>query len=144
MKKPQTGFSLIELMVVVAIIGILAAIAMPLYNDYLVRSRIPAGTSELASRRVQMEQYFQDNRSYVNAPACPTAAVSIKFFDISCQAAATDSAYTLQAVGTGAMSGFTFTIDQSGARTTPISAPYSTQGWSSSTTCWTTGKGGAC
>ena len=66
----QSGFTLIELMIVVAIVGILATIAYPSYTDYVIRGRIPDATSGLAAKRVQMEQFFQDNRTYVGAPAC--------------------------------------------------------------------------
>ena len=66
------GFTLIELMIVVAIIGILAAVALPAYNDYVRRGKIANATSVLSMMRVQMEQYFQDNRTYVGA--CVAAA----------------------------------------------------------------------
>lgn len=52
--KLQKGFTLIELMVVI-----------PAYQDYVTRGRIAEATSELASKRVLMEQWFQDSRSYV-------------------------------------------------------------------------------
>ena len=150
----SSGFTLIELMVVVVIIGILAAIAIPSYTDYVTRSRIPAATSELANRRVQMEQFFQDNRTYVNAPACPTAAVAINdFFNVSCTAAPTATAFTLQAVGrTGsAMAGFTYTINEAGTRTTTLDTTRTSQGWAptgvaagTAINCWVTNKRGQC
>ncbi len=64
--RTVTGFTLIELMVIVAIMGILAAIAIPMYGDYVTRSRIIDGTSKLGDIRTQMEKYFMDNRTYLS------------------------------------------------------------------------------
>ena len=145
LRRPKMkGFSLIELLIAVGIVSILAAIAVPSYRDYITRGRIPQATSELAARRVQAEQYFLDNRTYANTgtfvnPACVNNT-SGQYFDFSCTAAATANAYRAQAVGKGPMAGFTFTIDQAGARATP----FVPAGWTASNTCWITGKGGTC
>ncbi len=64
----QAGFTLIEMMITVAIVGILAAIALPSYNDYILRSKIIDGTTKLGDFRMQMEKYFLDNRRYANTP----------------------------------------------------------------------------
>ena len=138
----SAGFTLIELMIVVAVVGILAAVAMPAYTDYVMRGKIPEATSNLATKRVQMEQFFQDNLTYAGAPACNADASTSQYFTFSCSGAATASAFTLQAVGTGSMAGFTFTVDQSNNKATPA-VP---SGWSSHNpdTCWVTKKGGVC
>ena len=134
------GFTLIELMVVVAIVAILAVVAMPAYTDYIVRGKIPDATSRLSAMQVQMEQFFQDNRTYVNAPTCANDTTSSKYFDYSCAAGTTATAYSLQAVGKASMAGFTYTVNQSGAKaTTAVPAD-----WTASVTCWVTKKDGTC
>lgn len=138
-RDQQRAFTLIELMVTVAIVGILAAVALPAYSSYVIRGKIPDATSRLAALQVQMEQYFQDNRTYIDAPACNNDTDTSKYFVFSCSAA-TATTFVLRAVGSDSMSGFTYTVDQTGAKAT-TSVP---SGWTASTTCWITKKGGVC
>jgi type IV pilus assembly protein PilE len=141
--KVQKGFTLIELMIVVVIVGILAAVALPTYNNYVIRGKIPDANANLASKRVQMEQFYQDNRTYVGGTACNSDTSSSKYFTFSCTGAGAPSAttYIITATGTGSMAGFTYTIDQSNTKTSTITA----SGWAAtSTSCWITKQGGAC
>jgi type IV pilus assembly protein PilE len=142
--KPQSGFSLIELMVVVAIVAILAAIAVPAYQDYVIRGKVPDATSYLATKRVKMEQFFQDNRTYVGAE-CPAAAdtSTSKNFDFTCVATATT--FTATATGKAGMAGFAYTVDQTGAKATAFTSGSPT-GWTAASpnNCWVTRKGGSC
>lgn len=134
------GFTLIELMVVIAIISILAAVALPNYTDYVTRGKIPDATSVLAAKRVRIETYYDNNRTYVDAPDCALDTASSQHFNFSCNPAATANTYTLQAVGKNTMTGFTYTIDQSNSKQTS-SVP---SGWTTNNTCWVTRKGGTC
>jgi len=136
--QKQAGFTLIEVMITVAIVAILATIAVPSYTDYLTRGRIPDATSNLAVKRVQMEQFFLDNRTYVGAPACTADSTVSKYFDFSC-AASDATSYMLQAVGKGSMTGFTFTINQANAKATTVPP-----GWTGNASCWVVRKNGDC
>jgi len=140
--RQATGFTLIELLMVVAVMAILATVALPAYTDFVIRGKIPDATSHLAAKRVQMEQYFQDNRTYAGAPACASDTASSQFFTFSCTVAGSATAFTLQALGTGTMAGFAYTIDQAGSKATGA-VP---SGWSlpSPNSCWVTKKGGIC
>lgn len=136
----SSGFTLIEIMIVAAIVAILSSIAIPSYSDYVTRSKIPEATSALAAKRVQMEQYFQDNHTYASAPACNSDTSTSKYFTFSCTSEPTATAFELRAVGTSSMSGFTYTVDQSNnKKTTAVPS-----GWTTSDSCWVTQKGGSC
>ena len=60
MKKVQQGFTLIELMIVVAIIGILAAIAIPAYQDYTIRAQVSEGLNLAGGAKTAVAEFYQD------------------------------------------------------------------------------------
>ena len=138
--KTNAGVTLIELMITVAVIGILSAIAIPAYQDYVKRGNIPDATSTLAAKRVRLEQYFQDNRKYTGAPECDNDTTSGKYFDFQC-AVETDTTYTLKATGKGSMAGFEYSIDHKNDKSTAITG---VSGWTGNGSCWVTKKGGQC
>lgn len=150
--KPRKagGFTLIEVLIVIAIIGILAAIAVPSYSDYVRRGKITEATATLANMRVQMEQYFQDNRTYlaVGAQPAPCAAGSavpvpanLRFFNVAC--ALTATTFTITATGRAdqAMNGFVFTVNELNAQSSTITASSDTTGYTTNTACWVVRKG---
>jgi type IV pilus assembly protein PilE len=146
-RRANRGFTLIEVMIAVAVVAILAALALPSYRNYVIRGNIPEATSRLLTKQVQMEQWFQDQRTYVGGPGCTTDTTSSNLFDFRCNDgsdAVTATAYIITAVGKGSMNGFKFTVNQAGAKTTR--AVPSGSGWSapSPNNCWTTRKGGIC
>jgi type IV pilus assembly protein PilA len=80
MKKIQSGFTLIELMIVVAIIGILAAIAIPQYQNYVARAQVSEALSLASGGKVALSEYFNTTGEFPadNSDAGMAAATDIK------------------------------------------------------------------
>ena len=138
-RSPAQGFTLIEVMIVVAIIAILAVIAVPSYSDYLRRGQLPEATTFLSDYRVKLEQYYQDNRAYSTDGTCGTGAAwatfaprEAKYFNFSCATAGTYQSFTLTATGrAGRATGHSYTLANDGTKGTTYF-----KGQSSSKACW--------
>ncbi len=149
--RKSAGFTLIELMITVAIIGILAAVAVPAYTDYVTRGKIPEATSALASMRIRLEQFYQDNRNYgSDDDSCGVPNPTSDNFTYRCDwtvgggVGGTNQFYLITATGIAGrgMTGFAYTLDQAGNRRT-TNVP--TAAWGTAPlACWVVKKGGGC
>lgn len=134
MKKIEYGFSLIELMVVVAIMGILASIAMPAYQSYTQDAKVTEAISNLSDCRVKAEQLYQDALTYAGVTCAPADA---KNFTYAVVAAAATYKITATGQASANMSGFEFTIDQNNTKTSVYDGTVGA-------TCWLNSKDGTC
>lgn len=156
----RSGFTLIEVLVTVAIVAILASIALPLYTDYVRRGKITEATSNLLAMRTKMEQFYQDNRSYnpggaIPAPCAAGSSIqppTMKGFTIpAANCVTTATTYTITADGGVAggdqsLVGIHYSIDQSNNRLTTVDAgsTMANAGYSSSANCWVSKKPNIC
>lgn len=145
--KAQRGFTLIELMIVLVVIGVLATIAYPSYMDYTQRARLAEARSQLMDARAKLEQFYQDNRTYTGADGAgfpcnaTTINLNMKYFTYTCALAG--NTFTITAAGQAGqgMGGFSYTINESNVRTT-TGLP---TGWTGSgSSCWVMKKDGSC
>lgn len=145
---PSRGFTLIEVMITVAIVAILSAVAYPSYRDYIVRGQLVDATTALSTYRADMERHFQDNRSFATVGDFTTpcaagddASRTFGNFLIECAAVAAET-YTLRAKGLGPANGFIYTVTHQDVRAT--TAVPSGSGFATCTTRWILKKGQAC
>ena len=121
--KSLVGFTLIELMVTVAVVAILAAIAFPSYQDYVMRARRTEGKGFLLSTQQLVERNYTDSNSYASAVASVVGASGVTspelFYQVTV-ASSTVSTYTLNSAPQGAQAADkcgTFVIDETHAKT---------------------------
>lgn len=137
------GFTLIELMITVAIVALLASIALPAYTSHVEKGRIAGALELLSESKVRMEQIFNSNRSYYansTDKTCLDLASAFAETGFSVAVTCDDTTFTiaLTGVSTGPMSGFKYSITQSGEKksTTPSSG--------GEKACWLRSRSGTC
>lgn len=140
--RKSGGFTLIEVMITAVIIGILAAVALPIYSTHVKRGAIPEAVANLAAKQNDMDKYYYDFFKYTGAQACADDTTTSKKFKFTCTLTTDPQGYVLKATGQGSMTGFVYSIDQSGTKST-VQLP---SGWSypSPNNCWATTKEGKC
>jgi type IV pilus assembly protein PilE len=133
MGRRESGFTLIEILVALALVAILSAVAIPSYASYVMRGRLTEAFTALSAIQPRAEEVWSNTRSYetLAAPASPNFSYTVS---------ATVSSYTVTATGSGPATGFEFTIDQNGNRATT----HAPTGWTANNNCWIDRKGGQC
>ena len=139
-RSNNRGFTLIEMMVTVVIISILAAIAIPAYAHYILRGKLTEAPNTLATTRISMEQWYQDNKTYADSSGT-NCGVSITApagsnFSYSCALTNSGAGYTWTATGANQVSGYAYSIDEQNTRKT--TAVGTGARCSTSTTTWNT------
>jgi type IV pilus assembly protein PilE len=132
--RRQAGFTLIEVLIAIVIVGILSAVAIPSYSSYVLRGRLTEAYTALSVMQPKAEEFWSNKRTYVGLPL-PTDTATFSYTgDLSV------SGYTITATGAGSAADFVFTIDQNGNRATS----HAPAGWTTNANCWVDRKGGQC
>jgi len=137
MKRHARGFTLIEIMVTVAIVGILTAIAVPAYGNYVTRARVTEAFTTMSAFQPAAEQHWSNKRTF-DGVAVPANTANFSYAASNLTAAT----WTLTATGTGKMNGLVYTFNQAGTRATTKVDNFA--GWLTKTDCWVDRKGGLC
>ena len=132
------GFTLIEMMIVVAIVAILASVGLPSYQAYIRRGQMQEGFSQMSSFQLKMEQHYQDNRGYqdtADATKCSVsqvASLTSKYFTFACTLGSDKQSYSLAATGKASLLGYDYSIDHANSRRTTKFAGVT----QTTLTCW--------
>jgi type IV pilus assembly protein PilE len=129
---PHDGFTLIELMITVAIVGILTAVAYPAYRNYVLRAQIVNATTGMSEMSANLQRYFQDTQQYssvsnAGAPQspCPStqpATPNYGSFYVYCLQL-TPFTYLMLAVGSGQTAGFTYYLNNFNVHASSVGPP---------------------
>lgn len=123
------GFTLIELMIAITVIGLLAGIALPSYQEHVRRSRLQQAFADLLDFRVRLEHFYQSNNNYGDVTpgrGCGFVGATQQMtfpsaggFNYACAlTGGAAQAYTLTATGTGNVAGHVYTLDNTNQRQT--------------------------
>jgi type IV pilus assembly protein PilE len=132
----QKGVTLIELMIVVSIVAIVTAIAIPSYRTYVERTYTTEAFNSLSTYQLQMQQFFQDAGTY-GAGNCGVAMAGSKHFNYACVLAGQGFLITATSNGVDNLNGYSFTIDDANNQ---VTTAYPTAAVPAA--CWLTKAGG--
>lgn len=117
----QSGFTIIELIIVCAIIGILSVLVYPVYSNNVLETKLAEAPIALAQMNAKADQWYADNRTYVGFD-CNKASFTPANF--SCSSTLTASAYSFTLSGINSLNGFSYTLNQAGSQTSSVPSSF--------------------
>jgi len=139
MKVLRNGFTLVELLVVIVIVGILSAIALPSYQTYMTEAKMAEPGPILSEIKVKAEQFFGDRRTYTdfcNTNAYNSAIANLEYFGAACVSDA--DGFTITFTGAlGGVTGMEYSINELDERASVVNG--------NTMACWQRNEsGGGC